>query len=92
MPSVESLLQELFRAENQTNLDCLLKNPDIFHKENENLHMMQEHLMAAINILGLLVKSSEDKKVSIASQTFNTDDIAVTVLHMVCLVYKLGEK
>ena len=54
--------------------------------------MTQEHLMTAIDILGLLVKSGEDKKVSIASQTFNTDDIAVTVLHLVCLMHKLGKK
>ena len=52
---------------------------------------MQEQLIKAMDILSLLVDAGENKTIRSASNTLNTDDIAITVLHLVCLVKKLNE-
>ncbi len=64
----------------------LLGYPPYYH----NIAFVQEQLMQAINILGLLVEYAPDKQITIAAQTFNTQEIAVTTLNLISLEQQLN--
>ncbi len=51
--------------------------------------LLQEQLLQAINILGLLVEHAPDKKITIATHTFNTEEVAITTLNLISLEQKL---
>ena len=56
-----------------------------------SIKLLQEQLMQAINILGLLVEHASDKEIALATQTFNSEEIAVTTLNLISLEQKLHE-
>ena len=91
MPQNLLTFQQWLEDQKQGCVSCPFHQANIISKSFSNIELLLEQLMSAIEILGLLVDAGEDKKVSIASNTLNTDDIAITVLHLVCLVKKLNE-
>ncbi len=55
-----------------------------------NIPFFQEQLLAAINILGLLVSDTPDKEINLAGETLQKDDIAVAAtLNLIALKQKL---
>ena len=91
MPQNLLTFQQWLEDESQPSVNCPFCQTNTPCKSFSNTEPLQEQLMKAMDILSLLVDAGEDKKVSIASNTLNTDDIAITVLHLVCLVKKLNE-
>ena len=91
MPQNLLTFQQWLEDESQPSVNCPFCQTDTPCKSFSNIELVLEQLMRAIEILGLLVDAGENKKVRIASNTLHTDDIAITVLHLVCLVKKLNE-
>ena len=91
MPQNPSIFQQWLEDESQLSVNCPFCQTDIACKLFPNIELIQEQLIKAMDILSLLVDAGENKKVRIASRILNTDDIAITVLHLVCLVKKLNE-
>ena len=91
MPQNLLIFQQWLEDQKQGCVSCPFHQANIISKSFSNIELVQEQLIKAMDILSLLVDAGEDKKVSIASNTLNTDDIAITVLHLVCLVKKLNE-
>ncbi len=91
MPQSLLTFQQWLEDENQQPVNCPFCQTETLCKLFSNIELVQEQLMSAIEILGLLVDAGENKKVQIATNILNTDDIAITVLHLVCLVKKLNE-
>ena len=91
MPQNPSIFQEWLEDESRLSVNCPFCQTDTACKLFPNIELVQEQLIKAMDILSLLVDAGENKKVRIASSILNTDDIAITVLHLVCLVKKLNE-
>ena len=56
----------------------------------ENVSFIQEQLMQAIHILGLLVEYSPNKKITIAEHIFNTEEVALMTVNLMSLEHKLN--
>ncbi len=91
MPQNFLTFQQWLEDQKQACVSCPYYQSDTSLNQLSNIELVQEQLIKAMDILSLLVDAGENKKVRIASNTLNTDDIAITVLHLVCLVKKLNE-
>ncbi len=91
MPTTLSILQKLLESEYRTPKNNTENNHETVLFQCPNIGLVQDQLMAAIDTLSLLIEAGRDKKVRIASKELDTDDIAVTVLHLVYLVRNLEE-
>ena len=69
--------------------NCTLCQSGLIFSHCPNTAFVQEQLLTAINILGLLVENAPGKQFTLASETFDTDEIAVTTLNLICMVQKL---
>ena len=91
MPTSLSILQKLLELEYQPPKNDTANTHETVLFRCPNIGLVQDQLMAAIDILSLLVEAGCDKKIRIAAKELNTDDIAVTALHLVYLVSNLEE-
>ncbi len=89
MPFSISILQKLLESEDSP-LECPLCHTKMHFQQLPDIDLIQDQLMSAIETLSLLVEAGEDKKIRIASKLLDTDDIAVNVLYLVCLVKHLN--
>ena len=91
MPQNLLTFQQWLEDGSQQSVNCPFCQTDTACKLFPNIELVQEQLIKAMDVLSLLVDAGENKTVRIASSILNTDDIAITVLHLVCLVKKLNE-
>ncbi len=71
--------------------NCTLCLSGLIFSHCPNTTFVQEQLLTAINILGLLVETAPGKQLTLASKIFDTDEIAVTTLNLICMVQKLED-
>ena len=71
--------------------NCTLCQSGLIFSHCPNTTFVQEQLLTAINILGLLVETAPGKQFTLASKIFDTDEIAVTTLNLICMVQKLED-
>ncbi len=66
---------------------CLLQKNFTLYPD---IKQIQTELMTAINILGLLVQDAQNQEITIASQKFNPQELAVTTLNLISLEQKFN--
>ncbi len=47
--------------------------------------------MVAINVLGALVQEAPLKEITLGARNYHTDDLAITVLNLICLEQQLND-